>query len=145
MKSVDADEVPRKKFNLVVSIVGCPARLDKHDRLILQTTYDSSCVRLRAAKFLLRRLEIIESSFLIVQLSYLICYSCVETQIWLNLSGTVMFHAGVIRMVVDCLCLGKHGRREDNNFEGRVAMKSNLQPQVLQGKLVMLTFKQIRC
>ena len=45
-------------------------------------------------------------------------------------------------MVVDYLCLGKHGRREDNNFEaGRVAMKSNLQPQVLQGKLVMLTFK----
>ena len=52
-----------------------------------------------------------------------------------------MFHAGVIRMVVDYLCLGKHGRREDNNFEGRVAMKSNLQLQVLQGKLVMLTFK----
>ena len=35
-----------------------------------------------------------------------------------------MFHAGVIRMVVDYLCFGKHGRREDNNFEGRVAMKS---------------------
>ena len=59
-----------------------------------------------------------------------------EAQIWLNLSGTVMFHAGVIRMVVDYLCFGKHGRREDNNSEG-----SNLQPQVLQGKLVMLTFK----
>ena len=44
-------------------------------------------------------------------------------------------------MVVDYLCFGKHGRREDNNFEGRVAMKSNLQLQVLQGKLVMLTFK----
>ena len=53
-----------------------------------------------------------------------------------------MFHAGVIRMVVDYLCFGKHGRREDNNFEaGRVAMKSNLQPQLLQGKLVMFTFK----
>ena len=52
-----------------------------------------------------------------------------------------MFHAGVIRMVADYFCFGKHGRREDNNFEGRVAMKSNLQPQVLQGKLVMLTFK----
>ena len=48
-----------------------------------------------------------------------------------------MFHAGVIRMVVDYLCFGTHGRR----VEGRVAMKSNLQPQVLQGKLVMLTFK----
>ena len=35
---------------------------------------------------------------------------------------------------------GKHGRREDNNIEERAAMKSNLQPQVLQGKLVMLTF-----
>ena len=44
-------------------------------------------------------------------------------------------------MVVDYLCFGKHGRREDNNFEGRVAMKSNLQLQVLHGKLVMLTFK----
>ena len=33
--------------------------------------------------------------------------------------------------VVDYLCFGKHGRREDNNFEGRVATKSNLQPQVL--------------
>ena len=44
-------------------------------------------------------------------------------------------------MVVNYLCFGKHGRRKDNNFEGRVAMKSNLQPQVLQGKLVMLTFK----
>ena len=54
-----------------------------------------------------------DSLFLIVQLSYLICYS----YIWLNLSGTVMFHAGVIRMVVDYLCFGKHGRREDNNFE----------------------------
>ena len=52
-----------------------------------------------------------------------------------------MFHAGVIRNVVDYLCFGKHGRREDNNFEGKVATKSNLQPQVLQGKLVMLTFK----
>ena len=61
-----------------------------------------------------------------------------ETQIWLNLSGTVMFHAGVIRMVVDCVLW--YGRREDNNFEERVAMKSNLQPQVLQGKLVMLPF-----
>ena len=50
-------------------------------------------------------------------------------------------YAGVIRMVVDYLCFGKYGRREDNNFEGRVAMKSNLQPRVLQGKLVMLTFK----
>ena len=48
-----------------------------------------------------------------------------------------MFHAGVIRMVVDYLCFGKHCRREDNNYEGRVTMKSNLQPQVLQGKLVM--------
>ena len=53
-----------------------------------------------------------------------------------------MFHAGVIRMVADYLCFGKHGRREHNNFEaGRVAMKSNLQPQLLQGKLVMFTFK----
>ena len=52
-----------------------------------------------------------------------------------------MFHAGVIRKVVDYLCFDKHGRREDNNFEGRVSTKSNLQPQVLQGKLVMLTFK----
>ena len=43
-----------------------------------------------------------------------------------------MFHTEGIRMVVD-------SRREDNNFE-ELAMKSNLQPQVLQGKLVMLTF-----
>ena len=53
-----------------------------------------------------------------------------------------MFHAGVMRMVVDYLCFGKHSRRVDNDFEGRVAIKSsNLQPQVLQGKVVMLTFK----
>ena len=35
---------------------------------------------------------------------------------------------------------GKHGRREDNNFEERVTMKRNPKPQVLQSKLVMLTF-----
>ena len=54
-----------------------------------------------------------------------------------------MFHAGqsYVWLLIHGLCFGKHGRREDNNFEGRVAMKSNLQPQVLQGKLVMLTFK----
>ena len=38
------------------------------------------------------------------------------------------------------VCFSKHGRREDNNFEEIVAIKSNLQPHVLQGKLVMLTF-----
>ena len=51
-----------------------------------------------------------------------------------------MFHAGVQYVWLLIVCFGKHGRREDNNFEERVAMKSNLQPQVLQGKLVMLTF-----
>ena len=67
--------------------------------------------------------------WLLVLLGVLHARSLCVTNMIVSLSGTVMFHAGVIRMVVDYLCFGKHGRREDNNFEGRVAIKSNVQPQ----------------
>ena len=89
---------------MVVSFVGCPARSVLPDNLTVVSFYRRLCLCAFSGCKISPSATIDNwASFLIVQSSYLICCSCVETQIWLNLSGTVMFHAGGIRMVVDCV------------------------------------------
>ena len=74
--------------------------------------------------------------------SSVVHYRKIAAMMCLKLSRITMFLQEPSRYSYrsDSCWFRKHCQREDGNFEEKVGMKTNLQPLVLQSKLVILTF-----